>query len=190
MSQHSTNYKDRGAFTVKGHIKISDPETGEVYIDKLNAIHYENMSVAMVQSLSNQGLGTIYQMDFGNGGTTVDPTGLITYLTPNTIGINSSLYNKTYAKIVDDNSVFNLDPTRNKMTVNHTQGKVYTDILVQCLLDYGEPSGQAAFDNSTQMTFNVINVFLEKGKRNFSVFIDLTIYANAISPRYRIKANI
>jgi hypothetical protein len=36
------------------------------------------------------------------------------------------------------------------MTVTHTTGTVYTDILVQCLLDYGEPAGQAAFDNSTQ----------------------------------------
>jgi hypothetical protein len=36
------------------------------------------------------------------------------------------------------------------MTVTHTTGKVYTDILVQCLLDYGEPAGQNAFDNSTQ----------------------------------------
>ena len=36
------------------------------------------------------------------------------------------------------------------MTVSHTTGRVYTDILVQCLLDYGEPSGQNAFDNSTQ----------------------------------------
>ena len=36
------------------------------------------------------------------------------------------------------------------MSVSHTTGKVYTDILVQCLLDYGEPSGQDAFDNSTQ----------------------------------------
>ena len=35
------------------------------------------------------------------------------------------------------------------MTVYHTTGNLYTDILVQCLLDYGEPAGQAAFDNST-----------------------------------------
>jgi hypothetical protein len=40
------------------------------------------------------------------------------------------------------------------MTVNHTSGKLYSDILVQCLLDYGEPSGQAAFDNSTQLDGN------------------------------------
>ena len=36
------------------------------------------------------------------------------------------------------------------MTVSHTTGRVYTDILVQCLLDYGQPAGQDAFDNSTQ----------------------------------------
>ena len=52
--------------------------------------------------------------------------------------------------------MFNLDPTRNKMTVNHTVGTVYSDILVQCLLDYGEPAGQAAFDNSTQTNSSYI----------------------------------
>jgi hypothetical protein len=46
---------ETGGFHFEGHIKIFDPETKEVYIDKRNAIHYENMSVAMVQSLSNQG---------------------------------------------------------------------------------------------------------------------------------------
>jgi hypothetical protein len=35
------------------------------------------------------------------------------------------------------------------MTVNHVVGNTYSDILVQCLLDYGEPSGQFAFDNGT-----------------------------------------
>jgi len=89
-------------------------------------------------------------MAFVNGGASVYETGVITYLPPNTTGQNAALYNQTYAKIVDDTSVFNLDPTRNKMTVSHTIGRVYTDILVQCLLDYGEPAGQNAFDNSTQ----------------------------------------
>ena len=52
---------ESGGFHVEGHIKIFDPETGEVFQDKRNAIHYENMSVAMVNSLSNQGQGWIYQ---------------------------------------------------------------------------------------------------------------------------------
>jgi hypothetical protein len=137
-------------YKIEGFLKVYDPNNGEVFVDKHNAINYENMSEAIADTLSSRGYGEIYQMAFGNGGASVDETGVITYLPPNTTGQNAALYNQTYAKIIDDTSVFNLDPTRNKMSVSHTTGKVYTDILVQCLLDYGEPSGQDAFDNSTQ----------------------------------------
>jgi hypothetical protein len=150
----------------EGHIKIFDPESGEIFIDKRNAIHYENISIAMVQSLSNQGLGSIYEMSFGNGGTTVDPTGLITYLTPNTIGTNSSLYNQTFTKIVDQNAVENTDPFRNKMEIRHVSGATYSDILISCLLDYGEPVGQEAFDNGRSLDGNF--VFDELGLRAFN----------------------
>lgn len=138
------------SYKVEGFLKIYDPNSNEVFVEKKNAINYENMSVAIADTLSSRGYGEIYQMAFGNGGASVDETGVITYLPPNVTGQNAALYNETYAKIVDDTSVFNLDPTRNKMTVYHTAGRVYTDILVQCLLDYGEPAGQDAFDNSTQ----------------------------------------
>ena len=138
------------SYKIEGFLKIYDPNNGEIFVDKKNAINYENMSEAIANTLSSRGYGEIYQMAFGNGGASVDETGVITYLPPNTTGINASLYNQTYAKIVDDTSVFNLDPTRNKMTVTHVTGQLYTEILVQCLLDYGEPAGQDAFDNSTQ----------------------------------------
>jgi hypothetical protein len=138
------------SYKIEGFLKVYDPNNGEVFVDKKNAINYENMSEAIADTLSSRGYGEIYEMAFGNGGASVDETGVITYLPPNTTGQNAALYNQTYTKIVDDTSVFNLDPTRNKMTVSHTTGKVYTDILVQCLLDYGEPAGQNAFDNSTQ----------------------------------------
>jgi hypothetical protein len=138
------------SYKVEGFIKIYDPNNGEIFVDKKNAINYETMSIAIADTLSSRGYGEIYEMAFGNGGASVSDTGVITYLPPNVTGQNAALYNQTYAKIVDDTSVFNLDPTRNKMTVTHTTGKYYTDILVQCLLDYGEPAGQSAFDNSTQ----------------------------------------
>ena len=156
-----------GLCSIQGFIKITDPVTKEVLVDKKNAIHYENMSISMAQSLSNQanGLGTIYQMAFGNGGAAVDPTGVITYLPPNTVGQNADLYNETYAKVVDQNSTYNLDPANNNMTVIHTSGTVYTDILVTCLLDYGEPAGQQAFDNSTN--FNGEYVFDELGLKTW-----------------------
>lgn len=152
-------------FHIEGHIKIWDPETGEIFRDKRNAIHYENMSIALAQSLSSQGKGTVYQMVFGTGGTTVDPTGLITYLTPNTTGTNSSLYNQTYAKVVDQTAKENLDPIRNKMEVRHISGATYSDIVVTCFLDYGEPAGQEAFDNSQTMDGNFI--FDELGLKGY-----------------------
>jgi hypothetical protein len=106
-----------GLAKIEGFIKIHDPVSGEVIVDKKNAINYENMSEAIADTLSSRGYGEIYQMAFGNGGASVDQTGVITYLPPNVTGQNAALYNQTYAKIVDDTSVFNLDPTRNKMTV-------------------------------------------------------------------------
>lgn len=153
-------------FHFEGHIKIFDPQSGEVLIDKRNAIHYENMSVAMVNSMSNQGQGTIYQMVFGNGGTNVDPTGLITYLTPNTVGINTSLYNQTFAKVIDQSAAENVDPVRNKMQIRHISGATYSDIIVSCILDYGEPDGQEAFDNSQDLSGNF--VFDELGLKSFN----------------------
>jgi hypothetical protein len=157
---------ETGGFHFEGHIKIFDPENGEVFIDKRNAIHYENMSVAMVNALSNQGLGTVYEMVFGNGGTTVDPTGLITYLTTNTVGINTSLYNQTYRKVIDQNAVENADPIRNKMEIRHISGATYSDILISCILDYGEPDGQEAFDNSQDMAGEF--VFDELGLKSYN----------------------
>ena len=150
-----------GFCKIEGFVRILDPDSGEVIVDRKNAIHYENISIAMAQTLSDRNLGYIYLMAFGNGGSSVDPTGVITYLPPNTTGQNADLYNETYAKVVNDNSAADTDPLNNKMTVLHTANTVYTDILVQCLLDYGEPPQQQAFDNSTN--FNGEFVFDELG---------------------------
>lgn len=151
---------------VEGHIKIFDPENNEVYVDKRNAIHFENMSEALATTLANKLTGFVHEMHFGNGGTSVDPTGVITYLPANNTGASADLYNQTYYKVVDDNSSLNLDPTRNKIEVRHTPGLVYTDILVSCLLDYGEPAGQQAFDNTTN--FDDDFVFDELGLKSWN----------------------
>lgn len=159
---------DKNNLMVQGHIKIYDPITGEVYSDKPNAIHYENMSEALAQSLANKGTGYIQYMAFGNGGTSVDTTGVITYLPPNTFGQNASLYNQTYQKVVDNTSALNVDPSRNYIQVRHTPGTIYTDVFVSCLLDYAEPAGQQAFDNSASMqgtyVFDELGLISESGK--------------------------
>lgn len=150
---------------IAGHIKIHDPESGEVLIDKRNAIHYENMSISLAESLGNSGESWIHEMSFGNGGTSIDPTGIITYLTPNSTGTNASLYNQTFTKIVDDRSINNTDPARNKIETRHVSGTNYTDILVTCLLDYGEPSGQDAFDTASNA--DSLYVFDELGLKAY-----------------------
>jgi hypothetical protein len=157
---------EHGTFSIQGHIKIFDPETKEVFIDKRNAIHYENMAVALARGVSNQGYGFIVEMAFGNGGTRVDQTGIISYLTPNVIGSSANLYNQTYTKIIDAQQTGDIDPSRNFMEVRHVAGTYYADVLVNCLLDFGEPSTQAAFDNATNSDGNF--VFDELGLRAYS----------------------
>lgn len=159
---------DKTLLRFQGFLKIcdvTDPENVIVIRDLKNAIHYENMSVAMANSLGNQQRGSVFKMVFGNGGTVVDPTGLISYLTPNTIGVNTGLYNRTYEKVVDQFSLENTDPVRNKMETRHISGATYTDIVISCFLDYGEPVGQEAFDNSQDMQGQY--VFDELGLRSY-----------------------
>ena len=157
---------EAGKVGIQGHIKIYDPVTKEVFINKRNAIHYENFSIALAQSIANQGEGTIAEMVFGNGGTRIDPTGIITYLTPNNTGNVAALYNQTYYKTVDAKQSYSLDPARNFMETRHVAGVAYTDVLVSCLLDFGEPSDQAAFDNATNL--EGAYVFDELGLKSFS----------------------
>lgn len=153
-------------FNIKGFLKIYDPVTNEMFVDKCNAIHYENMSEAIANSLANKGTGFITEMHFGNGGTTVDPTGVITYLPTNTNVQNADLYSPQYYKIIDDTNAANGDPVRNKMVITHVPGHIYSDIIVSCLLDYGEPNGQAVFDNSQDL--NGQFVFDELGLKGFN----------------------
>ena len=157
--------REKGGVLLEGHIRIFDPESGEEYVNKRNAIHYENMSEALALSVANKTTGFVHEMAFGNGGTNVDPTGVITYLPANSTGQHASLYNQTYYKVVDNNSRLNTDSGRNKLTVSHVSGNVYTDIVVSCLLDYGEPNDQQAFDNTSN--FNDTYTFDELGLKSW-----------------------
>lgn len=151
-----------------GHVFIRDAETDEVLLDKMNAIHFENMSEALAQSLANRTTtGHIHEMVFGNGASTVSGTGAITYFPPNVTGADAQLYNQTYRQIVDDQSPLMPSDQRgkNKLQVQHTQGAFYADIVVTCTLDYNQPSGQEAFDDTTDM--DGLYVFDELGLKAF-----------------------
>lgn len=158
---------DVGGIHVRGHIKIHDPESGEVFVDKANAIHYENISEAIAYTLANKGQSYIYEMHFGNGGTSIDPTGVINYLPSNTNTQNSDLYHATFAKIVDDTATANTDQIHNKIEIRHVPGQIFSDLVITCLLNYDEPSNQAAFDNSQNL--NGDYVFDELGLKARSI---------------------
>ena len=134
---------------MEGHIKIWDPESGQVYVNKRNAINFENMSIALASAMANAGYGTVYEMHFGNGGTVVNANGTITYRTPNTNGQNEDLYSTTFFKVVDANdTVNNTDITQNFTSVTHVNNTNYTDIVITCTIDYDEPV-------ATDTTFNL-----------------------------------
>ncbi len=133
----------------EGFVEIKDRETGEILLDKKNAVHFENMSHALALTMSHNGYGHIHKLVFGNGASTVTGTGAISYFPPNSTGSEAALYNMTYSdKIVDGNSLLNSDPDRNYIEVSHVENQTYTDLIVHCLLDYSEPNAQEAHDDS------------------------------------------
>jgi hypothetical protein len=136
---------------MKGHITIKDRETGEILVDKDNAIHYENMSEAIALSLANRPNGFIQSFVFGNGASTVSGTGAISYFPPNVTGQDAALYNQTYTKVINDQSPLDPDVNANYIRVQHSAGNVFSDIVITCVLDYGEPTGQEFYDNSTSL---------------------------------------
>lgn len=151
---------------ITGHVLIKDADTGEVLVDKLNAINFENFSLSLAQTIANRPDSWIQEMVFGNGAATVSGTGTITYLPPKVYGASERLYNETYYKVVDDQNPLNTDPSKNYIEVAHTDGTTYSDVIVTCLLGLGEPAGQEAFDTATDITSPY--VFDELGLRAYS----------------------
>lgn len=88
--------------TVAGHVKITDTATGEVLVDKHNAIHPKNMATAIARGLSNSSNFQIYKLKLGNRGTYIDNSQQIVFRTPVTTGDTADLYNATYAEVVDE----------------------------------------------------------------------------------------
>lgn len=68
----------------EGHLKIRDKFTGQVLVDKKNAIHFGNISWAITNALAGDSSGHITYIVFGSGGTSVDSAGNIAYRSPNT----------------------------------------------------------------------------------------------------------
>lgn len=165
---------------IDGHVKIWDPETQEVFVDKHNAINAETMSFVVGTMLAGNNNKYIYEMHFGNGGVIIDETGNITYkdvISNLNNGMVASMFNPTFFKVIDPvDSVNNTDAQRNRVDVVHTQGLNYSDLVVTCTLEQTEPNlnslgnlvavEQSALDNATDFTGEF--VFNELGLKSKS----------------------
>ena len=122
--------------SIEGHLKIWDDATGQVLVNKRNAINVENISVALGESIAGK-RSDIYEIHFGNGGTTISTTGTITYNDPIVVGGNKNLYSPIFYKVVNANdTINNTDPRNNYISTEHVNGNNYTDIVVHAVLDY------------------------------------------------------
>lgn len=128
-----------------GFLVIKDSETNEIVLEKQNAIHFGNLSVAIAKAMAGLPEGHVRFMAFGNGGSSITTNGTIFYRSPVTSLLRdetAALYNETYVKD------FSINDEKNNVTVVLTNPR-YADIIIKCTLDFGEPAGQELLDNAS-----------------------------------------
>lgn len=161
---------DHVKLNIEGHVLIKDFDTGEEILNRRNAIHYENMSLALASVLANAAdvngnAGFIQSLAFGKGGVIVDSSGNVVYNKTKTSDITDELYNETYSKNVDNSKD---DDVENNTTVIHTGGATFSDIVVTCTLDYGDAAGQDAYDDTDEQeadfVFDEIGLISQQGR--------------------------
>lgn len=134
---------DHANVHIDGFVKIWEPDTGVIHVEKHNAVNQEVISYIIAHMLQSSNNQYISEMHFGNGGVIVDNTGNITYKDVDLnleTGFSASLFNPTYFKVVDILDTNNDDVTRNKVDISHINGLTYTDLIITCTLDTDQPN--------------------------------------------------
>jgi hypothetical protein len=135
---------------VAGHVKITDNATGEVLVDKHNAIHPKNMATAIARGLANSPNYQIYKLKLGNQGTYVDGTLQIIFRPPTTTGDTANLYNPTYVEIVDDANVG--VGVGNSVTMTNVPASTNTRVIITAVISSNE-----AINNPTDQSGPSLN---------------------------------
>ena len=191
--------KDNINNKITGHVVIKDKQSNKILCDVYNAINPENFSLAIARALSGNIEGHIFEMRFGNGGATISNTGTIEYLPTNVSAYDSSLYNETYSKIVDELSTSNSDPNNNSVTPRHAIGTTYSDVFIRCTLDFFEPQGQAVIDStpSTETDFTFDEIALYTGGSTQPLMLSHVVFSpivksmnRSIEINYTIRINL
>lgn len=141
------NYNEQTDISVDGHCLIKDFDTGEVLLDKHNAINFQNFAFAVSNLLANKTENSnqffIDKIAFGYGGTSIDANGNITYKNPKVDGVNGALYNPLL-----DGSSNAYTKQVSSIDVNDAESNPYSDITVKVILDYDEPTTAPTLDNA------------------------------------------
>jgi hypothetical protein len=179
---------DLSTANIKGHITIADAETGDILVDKPNAIHFGNISTKIAEALIGKPSSFIAYMAFGNGGVTVDNTGQIIYNEPNvsnnTKVPSAQLYNTAFVYEIKN---YNADNQSNATRDANTGGGIgrYEDITIVVTLTSDMPNNQMLIDiadgsngetaTNTDFVFNEIALYTGlKNKGNLTDPSDIT----------------
>ena len=149
---------------ISTRVRIKDIITGEVLVDKSNAIHRQNMARVIARGLAHEPNYYFHRLAFGNGGTFRDATGNLIYNPPNDGrdgSWESRLYHETYSEVIDEIDAFFGEDTGSAETGNIRPGggSVPTDdplgggsvsqevgtksnVIVKCYLNENEPVSQ------------------------------------------------
>lgn len=132
---------------VLGHLKLEGKQTGEVLIDKKNAIHPQNLARIFARALANENYHHIVNIALGNGGSFIDSAGNIIFNAPNTVGVTAKLYNETYAESVDG------EVSNGNTVISAANALDATSLVtITATISADEPSNQNASDTSNDGT--------------------------------------
>ena len=143
---------EKSTVKVEGHVVIKDVDTGEILLDKYNAINFQLFAYAVAKALADQTNSSsegynISKLAFGYGGTTIDVSGNVTYKDAKVDGTaTTGLYNAS-----QDNSVspaVDLAVAVTEFTVNNATNQPYSDLECKTVLDYAFPADALATDNA------------------------------------------
>jgi len=146
---------------VEGHVVIKDIDSGEVLLDKYNAINFQNFAYAVAQALGPD--GTTYgisKLALGRGGSNVESNGTVTYNEPKVNGATGELYTPCKDNSVSPAVDLTVPITASQFTVNNAANQPYSDLECKVVLDYDFPADADALDNSSLIDQDVDTNFV------------------------------
>lgn len=154
--------------SVEGFVVIKDLTNNRVLYQGRNAIHQENMSVALAQALSRGAGSFVSEMWFGCGAAIIATDGTISYRKPNVNGVNADLYQPTYFRVIDETDYNRVAESTDNVTIGHVAGTNYADTVVTVTLSNTDPLKGASEFNLYDYTNGSLEATVYDGEFEFN----------------------